>query len=225
MTASYQGGYEQQEQGGVSGAFSRQLGPLKVWQWGLVVAGAALLYFVVVKRGSSGSSSDTTTAFAPASTDANGNPVLGDLSNIPIPNVTVQVTQNITKKLLYYKEHLKARTNIYDKAGKVIGHFPAGKTLLLGAAVKLHGIWYYPIINMPGKYLRATAGVKAGLTPIYQNTVDTPTVTTSGQVTTAQVNSPTVTAEALPSASAHPSLLPSGVSLTSSVKQPVPTYG
>lgn len=156
---------------------NKQLGPLKAWQWGVAIGGAFLLFKVISGRGSSGGDSTTTTV--PSSTDENGNPLdfasltdavnaLGNkVDQIEAPDNVIATVQ---KKLAYYRASVKHRAPIFDKSGKVIGHLAAGRKLLLGARVKIGGEYYYPILNMPGKYVKG--GKNFDLTPVYTQIIE-----------------------------------------------------
>lgn len=185
-----QGYYAQPEEGGVSGALQRQIGPLKTWQWGIAIGGAFLLWRFA-RGGSSGSSSGN--AFVPASTDSSGGAINdgNDTGGLP----TVSVNKTVDKVLKYYQTTLTRTTAIWDAHGHKVGQFTTGRTIKLGAKVKINGQWWYPIINMPGKYLGASA-VK--VIPVYGNQTTTTTTTTTPPTISAMLASPTTTNTAQP---------------------------
>lgn len=147
---------------------TRQIGPLKTWQWALVVVGAYFVYKYVLGGGGSSSSNASGTAFVPASD--------GSANSIPGPTSTSTVSK-VAQTLLYYTATFTKRTAIRDKTGKVIGYITAGKKLILGKRIKINGKWMYPILNMPGKYI--AAGNTYTLSAIYADTTTTTTTTTA----------------------------------------------
>jgi hypothetical protein len=151
-----------EEGGGVSGALTRPIGPLKAWQWGLVVGGGVLLYYVISGRGSS--SGSTTTATVPFTN-------VGD--TIPTtPAATTPVVDNTVKTLLGYQAGIIKAVGIYDVNGKKVGTLAAGKNILVGTGVRQNGRWYYPILSMPGKFLTTGSGLK--YTAIYNTDFPNP---------------------------------------------------
>jgi hypothetical protein len=175
---------EPEEQGGVKGALSRQIGPLKAWQWG-IVAGVAGLIYLYVKGGSSGGGGSTTTATVPFTSNGSDG-----VSNV------VTTTKKIGQKFLYWKATIKKKVPIVDKNGKVLGYFAAGRTILLGARIKIRGTWYYPILNMPGKYLKANSSAITYV-PVYGDSTEATTTTTTPAVSNA-LASPTFTNLSIP---------------------------
>lgn len=149
---------------------TRQIGPLKTWQWALVVVGAYFVYkFVLGGGGSSSSGSTSGTAFVPASDGS---------SNSTTDPTSTSTVSKVAQTLLYYTASFTKKTAIRDKAGKTTGQYiAAGKSLVLGKRVKVNGMWLYPILNMPGKYIAAGSGY--ALKPIYADTTTTTTTTTT----------------------------------------------
>lgn len=171
---------QQEAQGGgnaVTDALNKQIGPLKAWQWGIAVGGAVLLYMVISGRTGGGSGTNTTVPFT-SGTDPNtpsgagplgdtGDPIHVIVDAITPSDGSVPVITPTIKKLLYTSARVVKQAPIVDKNGKVIGHLTAGRTILLGAKVKINGKWLYPILNMPGKYVGGGSNFR--LTPVYQN--------------------------------------------------------
>lgn len=184
-----QGYYAQPEEGGVSGALQRQIGPLKAWQWGVAVGGAVLIWHFARGGSNSGSSG---TAFVPASTDSGGGAINDGNDSGGLP--TTSVSTVVDKVLKYYQTTLKRTTAIWDAHGHKVGQFASGRTIKLGAKVKINGKWWYPIINMPGKYLAASA---VSVVPVYGDQTTTTTTTTTPPVS-AQIASASLTQEAQP---------------------------
>lgn len=188
-----QGAYQQPqpEQGGVQGALQRQIGPLKTWQWGVAIGGAILLWRVA--RGSNDSPS--TSAFVPASSDASGDGINNGNDTGGLP--TVSISKTVDKVFKYYQATLKVKTPIRDKTGKIIGYFKPGRTIKLGTPIKVGKRTFYPILNMPGKYLQLK-DIKAVITPIYGNQTTTTTTTSTPPTTSASIAAATTTQEAQP---------------------------
>lgn len=187
--------YQQPQQQGAGSYFSKQIGPLKLWQWGaLVIAGLVVYKFVLHKD-----SSNTTNALVPASTDANGNPIDSGGTNTgnsgsnttPAPTPT---PNPINRIIAYYNVTLspKYRTPIWKKVNGVwtkVGALPVGAHIKVGTArINIKGHWYYPIIGHPGEYIEQISTFK--FTPVYQ--------TVTPKVSTATIAAPTTTTEAQP---------------------------
>lgn len=162
---------QEPEQGGIQGALSRQIGPLKAWQWGVIIGGAGLLYVIISNRSGGSQNSNLADATVPFTS-------VGDSAgSLPGTTTTTTVKEYVNKTLLYYRAKAKKKISIRDKTGKVVGYIAAGRTILLGKAVKINGKTYYPIINMPGKYVAGLSWFD--ITPIYGGTEKPPATTSS----------------------------------------------
>lgn len=180
---------------GQEGTFSRQIGPLKLWQWGALVIAGLVVYKFVLNR----DSSNSTNALVPASnTDASGNPIdnSGDSnSGSSGSNTTPPPANNpVSKIIAYYNVTLspKYRTPIWKKINgvwKKVGSYPIGAKIKVGTKrILINGHWYYPIIGHPGEYIEAMSTFK--FVPVYQ--------TVAAKVSTVSVAAPATTAEAQP---------------------------
>jgi len=103
---------EVQEEGGIKGALTRQIGPLQTWQWALVIVGGYFLYRVLTGKGlSSGGSSDTGKAvgFTSAGDDTTSEPV--DLSGVTELLTSQQETINHLVSIADLQKRLDAALN------------------------------------------------------------------------------------------------------------------
>jgi hypothetical protein len=187
---------EAQPDGQQGNVLTRQLGPLKTWQWGIAVAGAVLVYKYVLGGGGGNSGASTTTT-VPTSDSTSGGTSGNDtgIGATTVQNITNQFTNPLYK--YFYAVLTGTKNPLYNSKGKLIGYTKARK-LWLGKPIKIRGIWYYPILNMPGKYLKASSHViiESTTTPppgaqVVQNAVSTATSSTIGTSTVADKTSMT----------------------------------
>lgn len=164
---------------------SRQIGPLKAWQWGIVV-GVAFLIFRYVRGSGSSSSGSPATVQVPSSDASAGT---GGVTSVSVSKVTDTIGG------LFRATFTKAGY-LYDKNGHRLRAVKAGAKFILGAKVKLNGKWYYPVLNVPGAYVLASSNVN-----IVPYTTTTTTTTTTTPSMTAQVMSPTTTSSSNPTPS------------------------
>lgn len=214
----------QQDQGGLSGALSRQIGPLKAWQWGVAVGGAILLYKYVTGGFSGGGTSTGvnvpfTNVPAPGDNTADGSGIVPAPSPTPTPApsppgfgivpplpdfkttpIVKQMPAPVQQFQYFWATRLGSQTKapLYSRQNKLLGYTNL-KTLLLGPAVKFaNGQWYYPVLNMPGKYIHI-----GKYWALHKSYSPPPGVATSTPVGTVQVASPTTTSASNPTFAAQ----------------------
>lgn len=178
---------DDQEQGGIQGALSRQIGPLKAWQWGLVIGGAGLLYFYLRGGSGGGGGGSTTTTQVPFTSTGDG---LNAQNGV---NTALVRVPSIKKTVAYFRATTEKRTPIFNKAGKITGYFKPGRNLILGKRIKINGRWYFTILNMPGKFVRDSW---VDQVPVYNEQIEPTSTLTPISVT---MGAPIMTPEAVES--------------------------
>jgi hypothetical protein len=193
MPEVYEGGAPPAEQGGEN-VLTRQLGPLKTWQWGLAIGGAFMLYRFLTTGSLFGGGSSSTSALVPSS-DGSTN---GDIKSGGV--IYQNITKTITKgyKLVMV---VRGRTPIYDSKGRFTGHYITSTTRDIVGTYKIGGKIFYKLAN--GWYILASKYTLIKEVPTTTTVSETPPVpapTPTIQImapTTSSISNPTLQAPGL----------------------------
>ncbi len=139
---------------------TRPLGPLAVWQWGLVVGGGYVAYHFLKGGGSSGgvSSGGGTVVGGTNSDGSTGSNIVQGPQGEPGPPGPPGTT-TVTNTTNHLRITLSKATPYYDSAtGKLLGTFKAGTGLTV-VRLKVRGVWEYVILSgtKVGSYVKITA--------------------------------------------------------------------
>lgn len=204
---------------------TKQLGPLKTWQWGVAVGAVFLLYRWFTTGSLFGSGSSTTSTTVPFTSTGDTGSTSGGNTNGGTSGGTT-TPSNPIKYITSYIAKITSRTPIYNSAGKVIGYVTKA-TYKLGTRIKVNGRWLYPVLSHPGWFVAAGNYIETIRTPVTTsaNASVQPAV---AEPATVQVMAPTTTNFSNPPFKALTTLegSPPAIDHTSPVKTPqLAVYG